>query len=442
MIPNMYKIAGELTPTVFHVASRSVAVSALSIFGDHSDVMATRSTGFALLSSASVQEAHDFALIAQSVTLESRVPFLHFFDGFRTSHEVSKITLLSEEDMGALIQERHIWEHRKRALSPDRPVLRGTAQNPDIYFQARETVNPYYMALPEMVQQGMDRLYELVGRAYKIFEYVGSPTAKRVIILMGSACETAQETVEYLVEQGEEVGLLKVRLYRPFSAKHFVEALPHTVQQIAVLDRTKEAGSIGEPLYLDGVAGIAEEGGEWFLQRPHIVGGRYGLSSKEFTPAMVKGVLENLEKDPPKNHFTVGKALFSALFYGLGSDGTVGANKNSIKIIGEYTPNHAQGYFVYDSKKSGAMTISHLRFGPTPIRAPYLIQKADFVACHQPHCAHNSRAIAVRPRPQWAAIVARTCSTSVGPIARRRYRTNTLSASVGVSIAHCMARLN
>lgn len=400
MIPNMYKIAGELTSAVIHVAARSLAAQGLSIFGDHQDIMACRSTGFALLCSASVQEAHDFALISQIATLESRIPFIHFFDGFRTSHEVQKVELMSEDDLKALIDNNLILAHRQRALTPDRPVMRGTAQNPDIYFQARETVNPFYNACSSIVQSAMDRFGELVGRKYKIYEYHGAPDAERVIVLMGSGCETVHETVDYLNAQGEKVGVLKVRLYRPLDMKLFVEALPATVKQIAVLDRTKEPGAGGEPLYLDVITALTEE---WNGAMPKVVGGRYGLSSKEFTPAMVKAVYDNLATTKPKNHFTVGinddltnssleydpefctepDSVVRAMFYGLGADGTVGANKNSIKIIGEDTDNYAQGYFVYDSKKSGSVTISHLRFGPNPIRSTYLITKANLVACHQ-----------------------------------------------------------
>ncbi len=401
MIPNMYKIAGELTPVVFHVAARSVAAQALSIFGDHSDVMATRQTGFALMSSNSVQEAMDLALISHAATLEARVPFIHFFDGFRTSHEVTKIEQLSEEDIKAMIDDELVFAHRQRALSPDHPVMRGTAQNPDVYFQARETVNPYYEACPEIVQKVMDKFAKVVGRQYKLFDYHGPEDAQRVIIMMGSGAETAQSTVDKLVADGEKVGVLKVRLYRPFSIKHFIEALPKTVKKIAVLDRTKEPGSVGEPLYQDIVNAIFET--KTFDPVPAVVGGRYGLSSKEFTPAMVKGVYDELKKDDPKNHFTVGinddvshTSLeydpnfviedpdgVCAVFYGLGSDGTVGANKNSITIIGENTPNHAQGYFVYDSKKAGSVTVSHLRFGPNPIHATYLVSQSGFVGCHQ-----------------------------------------------------------
>ncbi len=398
MIPNMYKIAGELTPAVFHIAARSIAAHALSIFGDHQDVMAVRQTGWALLASSSVQEAHDLALVAHAATLKARVPFIHFFDGFRTSHEINKIEQLTDDDLHAMIDPSLIEAHRLRALSPDRPVIRGTAQNPDVYFQARETVNPFYAATPGIVQETMDKFAQLTGRAYHLFDYTGAPDAERVLVIMGSGAETARETAQFLAERGEKVGVVTVRLYRPFSVAHFVAALPATVERIAVLDRTKEAGSSGEPLYLDVVAAMAESG-----RRLPVIGGRYGLSSKEFTPAMVKAVFDELAKDRPKNHFTVGiiddvshtsldyDPAFSiesprtvrCLFYGLGADGTVGANKNSIKIIGEETNNYAQGYFVYDSKKSGSMTVSHLRFGPDPIHAPYLIDRANFVACHQ-----------------------------------------------------------
>jgi len=406
MIPNMNKIAGELTPTAFHVSARTVATHALSIFGDHSDVMFCRTTGFAMLSSNSVQEAMDLALIAHAATLETRIPFLHFFDGFRTSHEVNKIELLTEDDMRALINMDRVIEHRQRALSPDHPVLRGTAQNPDVFFQAREAGNLFYDAAPDKVQAVMDKFAQVVGRSYHLFDYVGAPDAERVIVMMGSGAETTHETVDYLNRSGEKVGLLKVRLYRPFSVKRFLEALPATVRKIAVLDRTKEAGAGREPLYLDVVNGLQEGiklGYGKLKAAPDTIGGRYGLSSKEFTPAMVKAVYDNLAKPDPKDHFTVGihddvshasldyDADFSvepenvvrAMFYGLGADGTVGANKNSIKIIGENTDNYGQGYFVYDSKKSGAMTVSHLRFGPQPIRSSYLISKANFVACHQ-----------------------------------------------------------
>ncbi|HYM76389.1 MAG TPA: pyruvate:ferredoxin (flavodoxin) oxidoreductase [Candidatus Dormibacteraeota bacterium] len=401
MIPNMNKIAGELTPAAFHVTARTIATHALSIFGDHSDVMFCRMTGWAMLCSNSVQEAMDLALIAHAATLETRIPFLHFFDGFRTSHEVNKIEMLNEDDVRTMINMDRVIEHRQRALSPDHPVLRGTAQNPDVFFQIRETANPYYDAAPAKIQAVMDKFAETVGRSYHLFDYVGAPDAERVIVIMGSGAEVAHETVDYLNAHGEKVGLLKVRLYRPFSVKAFLSALPTTVRQIAVLDRTKEPGAIGEPLYLDVINALYE--GVKADYAPQVVGGRYGLSSKEFTPAMVKGVYDNLKKDQPKDHFTIGinddvthtsleyDASFStepdsvirAMFYGLGADGTVGANKNSIKIIGENTDNYAQGYFVYDSKKSGAMTVSHLRFGPQPIKSSYLVSKANFIACHQ-----------------------------------------------------------
>ncbi len=407
MIPNMYKIAGELSPAVFHVAARSLAAQGLSIFGDHSDVMATRSAGWAMLCSASVQEAMDFALIAQAASLGSRIPFLHFFDGFRTSHEVSKVEMLTEDDLRAMIDPDLVAAHRARALTPDRPVLRGTAQNPDVYFQARETVNPFYMVCPDLTQKAMDKFAGLVGRSYRLFEYHGASDPERVIVLMGSGAETVHETVDFLNARGDKVGLVKVRLYRPFDSRRFVESLPETVKSIAVLDRTKEPGSNGEPLYLDCVNALHEGLDNGWMKgqsMPRIIGGRYGLSSKEFTPAMVKGIYDHLDSDRLKNHFTIGirddltdsslasdesfstepAEVVRSLFYGLGSDGTVGANKNSIKIIGENTDNYAQGYFVYDSKKSGAVTVSHLRFGPRPIRSTYLINQANFVACHQP----------------------------------------------------------
>jgi pyruvate-ferredoxin/flavodoxin oxidoreductase len=406
MIPNMYKIAGELTATVMHVAARSLAAHALSIFGDHQDVMGVRQTGWALLSSNSVQEVMDFALIAQAATLESRVPFLHFFDGFRTSHEVAKVEQLDPEDLRAMISDELVHKHRARALNPDHPFIRGTAQNPDVYFQARETVNPFYQAVPAILQQQMDKFAKLVGRQYRLFDYVGAPDAERVLLAMGSGAEVAEETVEYLAGKGEKVGLVKVRLYRPFSAEHLLQALPKTTKAIGVLDRTKEPGGPGEPLYLDVITAFSEAlaaGVGPFKAMPKIIGGRYGLSSKEFTPAMVKGVLDELGRAKSKNHFTVGinddvthtsidydpefstedKQTVRCMFYGLGADGTVGANKNSIKIIGEDTDFNAQGYFVYDSKKSGSMTTSHLRFGPKPIRSSYLITRANFTACHQ-----------------------------------------------------------
>jgi pyruvate-ferredoxin/flavodoxin oxidoreductase len=400
MIPNMYKIAGELTSTVFHVSARSVACQALSIFGDHSDVMAVRATGWGLLASNSPQEIMDSALISQAATLESRVPFVHFFDGFRTSSEINKVEQLDKEDMRAMIDDELVMAHRARGFSPEHPFIRGTAQNPDVFFQARETVNPFYDKTPGIVQQAMDKFADLTGRQYHLFDYVGAPDAERVIVIMGSGAEVAHETVEYLVERGEKVGLLKVRLYRPFSVEHFVNALPQTTKIIAALDRTKEPGSAGEPLYQDCITAITEMGTD---PKVRVIGGRYGLSSKEFTPAMVKGLFDEMKKDQPKNHFTVGihddvthtsidydpsfniegDDVVRAMFYGLGSDGTVGANKNSVKIIGEDTPNYAQGYFQYDSKKAGAVTVSHLRFGPRPIRQTCLITSANFIACHQ-----------------------------------------------------------
>jgi len=411
MIPNMYKIAGELTPTVFHIAARSLACQGLSIFGDHSDVMATRQTGFAMLASNCPQEAMDLALIAQSATLQSRVPFLHFFDGFRTSHEVAKLEVVDAEMVRGMIDDQWVEDHRARAMSPTHPVLRGSSQNPDVYFQARETVNPYYQVLPDMVQAAMDRFAELSGRQYRLFDYVGAPDAERVIVMMGSGAEAAHETVDYLTHRGDNVGLLKVRLYRPFAPEIMLAALPETTRSIAVLDRTKEPGSDGEPLYKDVVTALAQDycgGSSRFAAMPRVVGGRYGLSSKEFTPGMIVAVYDQLAQEQPRNHFTIGihddlsktslewdatfrtnahAETFQALFYGLGSDGTVSANKNSIKIIGESTDLHAQGYFVYDSKKSGAVTVSHLRFGPNAIRSSYLIDDndANFVACHQPN---------------------------------------------------------
>lgn len=407
MIPNMYKIAGELTPSVIHVAARSLAAQALSIFGDHSDVMSVRPTGFALLGSSSVQEAMDFALIAQAATLRSRIPFVHFFDGFRTSHEVAKIEVLSYDVIRSMIDDELVAAHRQRALSPDRPVIRGTAQNPDVYFQGRETVNPFYAACPGIVQKEMDRFAALTGRQYRLFEYYGAKDAEYVTVLMGSGTDTVQETVDFLNARGAKLGVLKVRLYRPFDGAAFLKSLPAGVKVLTVLDRTKEPGSAGEPLYTDCVQALFEgwqTGKSPFSGMPKVVCGRYGLSSKEFTPAMVKSVYDNMAKPAPKDHFTLGilddvsgtsldydpafsieaDNVFRALFYGLGADGTVGANKNTIKIIGENTENFAQGYFVYDSKKSGAMTISHVRFGPKALRAPYLISQAHFVGCHQP----------------------------------------------------------
>ena len=407
MVPNMFKIAGELTPAVIHVAARTIATHALSIFGDHSDVMHARTTGWAMLAASSVQEAHDFALIAHAATLQSRVPFLHFFDGFRTSHELAKISLLSVEDIAALIDNDALIQFRLRGMNPDTPDVRGTAQNPDVFFQAREASNPYHLAVPGIVQETMDSLAERTGRAYRLVEYRGAPDAERVIVLMGSGVGAAREAVDALVDAGERVGMVTVRLYRPFPAAELVSALPPGVRSVAVLDRTKEPGAVGEPLYLDVRAAVDEamESPEpAFSQPPRIIGGRYGLSSKEFTPAMAKAVLDEMKAERPKRHFTVG--IFDdvtslslpwdkdfrpprpanevqAVFFGLGSDGTVGANKNSAKIIVDATDDFVQGYFVYDSKKSGAMTASHLRFGPEPINSTYLISDADFVACHQ-----------------------------------------------------------
>ena len=404
MIPNMYKIAGELTSTVFHVSARSLAASALSIFGDHQDVMACRQIGWAMLASNSVQEVLDTALIAQAATLKSRVPFLHFFDGFRTSHEISKIEMISDDVIRAMVSDQLVADHRARALNPEKPFIRGTAQNPDVYFQGREAVNKFYEACPDIVAATMDEFARLTGRQYRPFDYIGAPDAERVVVLMGSGAETALETIQELQKTGEKVGAVVVRLYRPFAAKYFFAALPKTVRAVGVLDRTKEPGSDGEPLYKDVLSALAQAVANGsFPAMPKVVGGRYGLSSKEFTPAMVKSVFDELKKDAPKNGFTVGivddvththldldttffirhPAVTNAMFFGLGADGTVGANKNSIKIIGEETDFYAQGYFVYDSKKSGSRTISHLRFGPNPIHSPYLIQKASFVACHQ-----------------------------------------------------------
>lgn len=404
MIPNMFKVAGELTATVFHVAARSVATQALSIFGDHSDVMATRSTGFSLLCSASVQEAHDHALIAQAATLAARVPFIHFFDGFRTSHEVNTITMLSDARIRAMISDDRVREHRRRSLSPEHPIIRGTTHNPDTFFQAREAANPFYRATPEIVASAMATFAELTGRQYRLFEYTGAPDAERVIVIMGSGAETARETAGVLASQGEKVGILQVRLYRPFSTEHFLAALPGSARAVAVLDRTKEPGAVGEPLYLDVVTTLSQAVARG--QRndmPRVIGGRYGLASKEFTPAMVRAVFDELAVATPRHGFTLGiqddvtKLSLSvdpsfnikrdgevgAVFYALGSDGTVGANKNTAKILAEDPERYAQAYFVYDSHKSGAQTISHLRFGPRPIRAPYLIESAQFIACHQ-----------------------------------------------------------
>ncbi len=404
MIPNMYKIAGELTAAVIHVSARSLAAQGLSIFGDHQDVMACRATGFAMLCSSSVQEAMDMALVAHAATLEARVPFLHFFDGFRTSHEVNKVDLLQDEQIRAMMDDRLVAAHRARALTPDRPVIRGTAQNPDVYFQARETVNPFYTATPAIVERAMEKLAKVTGRGYRLFDYFGAKDAERVIVLMGSGVEAARETLDHLVAKGEKIGILQVHLFRPFSSAHFLAALPQTAKSIAVLDRTKEPGSAGEPLYQDVITVLAEAiSAGTIAAMPRVIGGRYGLSSKEFTPSMVKAVFDELAKPKPKNHFTVGinddvshtsldydkswiiesDRVVRAMFFGLGADGTVGANKNSIKIIGEETDFFAQGYFVYDSKKSGSQTISHLRFGPDPIRSTYLVQSANFIACHQ-----------------------------------------------------------
>jgi pyruvate-ferredoxin/flavodoxin oxidoreductase len=406
MIPNMYKIAGELTSTVFHISARTVATHALSIFGDHSDVMAVRQTGWAMLASGSVQEAQDMAAVAHAATLRSRIPFVHFFDGFRTSSEVSKLERLTEDDLRAMIDDDLVRAHRSRGLTPDRPVIRGTAQNPDVFFQGRETINPFYAACPDIVQKEMDKFASLTGRAYHLFDFIGAPDAERVIVLMGSGTDTTQETVEFLVGKGEKVGVLKVHLYRPFSFEHFVKSLPATVKSLAVLDRCKEPGSAGEPLYVDVITALSEAsalGNSPLAKTPAVIGGRYGLGSKEFTPGMVKGIFDELAKPKPKNHFTIGilddvsgssldydpnfsvesESTVRCVFWGLGSDGTVGANKNSIKIIGEETDNFAQGYFAYDSKKSGSVTTSYLRFGPQPIRAPSLIRQANFLACHQ-----------------------------------------------------------
>ncbi len=406
MIPNMYKIAGELTAAVFHVAARSLASHALSIFGDHADVMAVRGTGFAQLASSSVQEAHDMALIAQAATLQARLPFVHFFDGFRTSHEVNKITILSDMQIRAMIDDELVRAHRGRGLNPNRPVIRGTAQNPDVYFQSREAASPFYANTPNIVHQAMNKFAVLTGRQYNLFDYYGDPEAERVIIMMGSGVETARETVEFLTARGDKVGVVQVHLFRPFAVEHLLQALPATTQAIAVLDRCKEPGASAEPLHMDVVTSLLEQSTEpdaKFSVLPRIIGGRYGLSSKEFTPAMVKAVLDELGQQQPKNHFTIGinddvshtsldydqafniepDSVVRAMFFGLGADGTVGANKNSIKIIGEDPEFYAQGYFVYDSKKSGSQTVSHLRFGPAPIRSTYLVQSANFIGCHQ-----------------------------------------------------------
>lgn len=427
MIPNMYKIAGEMLPCVFHVSARALAAHALSIFGDHQDVMACRQTGFALLASNSVQEAMDLALVAHLSTLEAKVPFLHFFDGFRTSHEVSKIDAIDYADMAKLLKTEYVDEFRRRALNPEHPQLQGTAQNPDIYFQNREAANKYYMATPAIVEKYMKQVSKLTGREYHLFDYVGAPDADKVIILMGSGADAAEETVNYLTRRGEKVGVLKVRLYRPFSAERFVRALPKTVKKIAVLDRTKEAGSLGEPLYLDVVTALSETGK---LRGKVVVGGRYGLGSKEFTPSMINAVYKNLDSEKPMNHFTVGinddvtrtslsidemidvapEGTTRCKFYGLGSDGTVGANKNSIKIIGDHTDLYAQGYFEYDSKKSGGITISHLRFGKSPIKSSYLIDQAEFIACH--NSSYDATICSAKPKRE-----APSCSTARGTTA-------------------------
>ena len=404
MIPSMFKIAGELTPTVFHVAARSLAAQALSIFGDHNDVMSVRDTGFALLASSNPQEAHDLALIAQAASLESRVPFVHFFDGFRTSHELQKVNMIPDEVFKEMIDEEWIIAHRKRSLNAENPVIRGTSQNPDVYFQGREAVNPYYIKLPGMLENAMNKFEKLTNRKYHLVNYIGDPDASRIMIIIGSGAETAIEAMEHLNRNGEKVGVIKIHLFHPFPTELFLKLLPKTVKSIAVMDRTKEPGSIGEPLYLSVSTALAYAMHEHkWPNMPKIIGGRYGLSSKEFTPAMVKGVFDELKKDKPKNEFTIGieddvthtslsydpsfitedDSVHRTLFFGLGSDGTVGANKNTVKIIGENIDLHVQGYFVYDSKKAGARTVSHLRFGPTPIHSTYLITSANFIGCHQ-----------------------------------------------------------
>jgi pyruvate-ferredoxin/flavodoxin oxidoreductase len=403
MMPNMYKLAGELTPTVFHITARSVACQGLSIFGDHGDVMAVRQTGWGMLCSQNVQECQDMALISTQASLKSRVPFMHFFDGFRTSHEIQKVEQLSYEDMQEIIDEDLVIAHRQRGLSPDRPMMRGTAQNPDVYFTGRETVNKYYAVIPGIIQETMDKFAALTGRQYHLFDYYGDPEAEDIVVMMGSGAETVAATAEYLISQGRKVGLVVVRLFRPFDTKAMVNAMPSTVQRITVLDRTKEPGCAGEPLYLDVRAAVGEAVESSIVNlQPMILSGRYGLGSAEFTPAMVKAVYDNMASWAPKNHFCVGPDddvaftsldydksyniegddVYRAMFFGLGADGTVGANKNTIKIIGTETDNSAQGYFVYDSKKSGSITTSHLRFGKNQVVAPYLINKANFVACH------------------------------------------------------------
>ena len=451
MIPNMYKVAGELTAAVLHVAARSLAAQALSIFGDHSDVMAVRQTGFALLASASVQEAHDLALVAQAATLRTRIPFVHFFDGFRTSHELNTIELLSDEDLRALVPEELIRAHRERALSPERPFIRGTAQNPDVYFQARETVNPFYARTPQVVQDAMDQLAERTGRHYRLVEYSGHPEAERVLVMMGSGAETARETVAFLQARGERVGVAQIRLYRPFPAQALGQALPATVRRVAVLDRTKEPGSLGEPLYLDVLAALSDSHADGERESmPSVIGGRYGLSSKEFTPGMVAAVFEELGRDRPKRRFTIGinddvsgtslpydasldiepPETVRAVFFGLGSDGTVGANKNTIKILGSEEGLHAQGYFVYDSKKSGSQTVSHLRFGPQPISAPYLVAEASFVGCHQFGLLERRRCSTARRRERRCCSTAATRRTGSGTRCRARLQEQILAKRI------------
>jgi pyruvate-ferredoxin/flavodoxin oxidoreductase len=474
MIPNMYKIAGELLPCVLHVTARAIATHALSIFGDHSDVMAVRATGWTILASGSVQEAQDLALVAHRAALASRIPVLHFFDGFRTSHEVAKIAALEDADLDVMVDDADVSAHRARALSPDHPVLRGSAQNPDVFFQGREAANPYYLNCPALVQNAMDRFAELTGRRYNLFDYEGAADAERVIIMMGSGAETVAETVNWLNQRGERVGLLKVRLFRPFSAAHLVRALPATVRHIAVLDRTKEPGAVGEPLYLDVVAGLDEilsTGVAPFTFFPRVIGGRYGLGSKEFTPGMARAVFKELDEPAPRTHFTIGidddvsftslpwdreftledRETVTALFYGLGSDGTVGANKNSIKIIGDETDLHAQGYFVYDSKKSGSTTVSHLRFGPRPIRSTYLVDRAQFVACHQwgllsridvlAHAAPGATVLLNSPYPA-ATLWAQLPASARTHIVEKKLRVFAIDASAVASAAGAGKRVN
>ena len=399
MIPNMYKIAGELTPTVFHIAARALATHALSIFGDHSDVMATRSTGFAMLFGSNPQEAHDMAMIATAATLKSRIPFLNIFDGFRTSHELNKVEIIPDKIISQMIDEQAVSDHRHRALNSNNPFIRGTAQNPDVFFQSREAANKFYQRVPEIIINKMEKFAELTGRSYKPFEYHGHPQAERIIVIMGSGAGPVHEVTDFLNDCGERIGYINVHLYRPFSVKHFIDSIPTTVRSIAVLDRCKEPGAIGEPLHMD-VINALHQG--WNFKFPNVIGGRYGLASKEFNAAMAKAVFDELKKESPKNHFTIGidddvthtslvwekdftmeeQHLFRGLFFGLGADGTVSANKNTIKIIGDVTDNYVQGYFVYDSKKSGSLTVSHLRFSEQPIRSTYLINSANFIACH------------------------------------------------------------